>query len=414
MIEDGQGEGNHPLALRMGIVAFLSYNIGVSAVFGTFSVMLAAVVERLHVSIEVAALAMPAAIVGNALTASAAGVLMARYPLRLMFLAGAIMCATAFALLATFESFAVYIAVYGLLLGPGVAMIGTIGPATLVTRWFTHRRGLALGLVHLPLIYAFVPIASNWSYEHHGASTTYLAIATAIVLVVIPAVSLVQEPPVAETTAAAVTGKEAPGALTMRQLLSRPRYWMLAFAGASVAGGSTAIGAALVPMAASWGIDRADAAILASTTSGVGMAGSVLFGWIADRLGGERGLAIMTFGCIVLCSAMILHPPFPVLLCVIGMFGMCGAGTVSNLSRAIADNFGAANFSRALGLYSTLSLPVTVLLVPALPAINSFTGSYSPALGVLIAVYSIGFFCALAVSLRRGNARVIRILFRKT
>lgn len=401
VIERASEPRNPPLAVRMGIIAFLSYNIAISAIFGTFSVMLASVVDRMGVSIEMAALAMPVAMIGNSIMSSAAGVMMARYPLRLMFLLGAVMCTIAFSLLAAFDNYIVYIAVYGLLLGPGITMIGTLGPATLVTRWFTRNRGLALGVVHLPIIYAAMPIASNWSYETYGANATYLAIAVTIGVLLIPAALLIREAPVLESGAQVAGGEGAGGSLTMRQLLASPRFWMLAFAATTVGSGATTIGASVIPMAATWGISRADAAILASTTAGVGIFGSVLFGWMADRLGGERGLTVITLGCALLCGAMLLRPPFPVLLVVIGLFGMCGAGMMPNLSRAIADNFGAASFSRGLGLFATLSLPVSLVLVPGFPAIHGLTGSYAPALAVLAGVYAAGFLCALTAAARR-------------
>ena len=387
----------------MAIVAALAHNLIIGAIFGTFSVMLASVVERLHVSTEAAAVGIPVTVIGSSILASVAGVLIARYSLRLMILIGALLTAGAFVLLAYSSSYLVYILAYGVLIGPGMALAGSVGPATVVTRWFTRNRGLALGLVHLPIAVAVLPIASNWMVERHGASATYLALAALIMVVLVPASLLVRDyPPGQGDDGVDNPAGDAPAppdrSLTIAQLLSRPQFWMLAFASAAVSAGAVTLGSVLIPMATSWGYTRGDAAILASIMAGVGIVGSVLFGWVADRIGGARGLATIALTCALLWGLLLFQPPFAALAVVIGLIGMCGAGLIPNLSRALADAFGAPSFSRGFGLATTLGLPLTVAMVPGFPAINTAFGSYSPAIIVLVVFYLASFVCALAAN----------------
>jgi MFS family permease len=389
----------------MALIAGLAHNLVVGAIFGTFSVMLASVADRTGVSIGAAALGVPVTVIGASVLASVAGVLVARHSLRLMFLIGALLTVAAFLLLAFTDSYAAYLAAYGLLLGPGMALAGSVAPATLVTRWFSHNRGLALGLVHLPVVVTILPVASNWLYEGYGARTTYLALAALVGVLLIPASLLTRDFPPGQEPAPAMPGADgaggtADGSLSVTQLLSRGRFWMIAFAAAAMTAGAVTLGSVLMPMAASWGIGRADAAVLASIMAGVGMVGSIFFGWLADRIGGGRGLAVITLASAVLWSLLLLRPPFAALAAVIGLIGMCGAGIIPNLSRVIADSFGPASFSRGFGLVTTLGLPLTVAMVPGFPAIAAATGSYAAAIVLLVGCYVLSFLCALVVSRR--------------
>ena len=109
-------------------------------------------------------------IFGSAMIASFVGPLMARYSLRLLMFAGAMLSVAGYLILAFSNSYPI---VSGELScccsGRAWRIAGSVGPATLVTRWFSRNRGLALGLVHLSLVVAVMPIACNWVLEAYGA-----------------------------------------------------------------------------------------------------------------------------------------------------------------------------------------------------------------------------------------------------
>ena len=73
---------NHPSAKWMAAIAWMSHNMVVGCLMGSFSVMLAPVQERLHVALEKAAVGMLLVLVGSALTGPFVGVLIARFSLR--------------------------------------------------------------------------------------------------------------------------------------------------------------------------------------------------------------------------------------------------------------------------------------------------------------------------------------------
>ena len=384
----GGGPRNPPLALRMGVIAGLSHNIVIGTIFGSFGVLTHSVETRLGATPEMAAAAIPMVVVGSAVLSSAAGVLAARYPLRLLMAVGAALATAGWLLLAFTASYALYLVAYGLLLGPALALSGAVLPPTLVTRWFVRNRGLALGLVHLPIVVAVLPVVSNWVVERFGAQSAYLLLAVLCGLVLLPATLLVVDQPAGATTPADAGQPAAPDrGMSVVQLLASPRFWALTLSVGAINTGSVILGAQLIPMAISWGIERAPAALLASVMSLAGIAGSVLFGWVSDRIGGGRTLALLAFDAALLWALFLAGLPYAALALVVALIGMHGSGAIPALSRAIGEWPGPASFSRAYGLASTAALPITILGVMGTASAFQAHGSYTVAILAMIAYF---------------------------
>ena len=397
---------NHPLARRMGVIAGISHNLVIGTIMGAFSIMLAPAEQRLGVSAEAAAAGIPLVLVGSSLLAPFVGVLIARFSLRLLMLLGALLGAAGFAMLALTHSYALYLAVYALLLGPAMILAGSIAPATLVTRWFVQNRGLALGLVHLPVVIAIMPWLVERGLRVFTPTAIYLGIAAAIALILVPASLLaIDHPPGGEGKAPVSAGKRtSDGSLSVAQLLSRPRFWALCLAAIASMASSVMLGSLLVPMGQSWGFTRAEAALLQSGMSLVGIAGSVLFGWVVDRLGGGRSLALIGFDCAVLWAVLLLHPPFAVTGVVIGLIGLHGAGAIPALGRGLSDAFGQASYSRGFGLNTLIGLPFIAISVVGSAKVFSLTQSYD---GAIMAMA--GFFVvAMLLGLYAAGGRLAR------
>jgi MFS family permease len=398
---------NHPRAVQMGVIAGFSHNIIIGSIFGSFGVLVNSVQHRLNATPEMSAVAIPLVIVGSAILSSVAGVLAARFPLRLLMGISAALATCAWLILAFSTSYILYLLAYGLFLGPAMALGGSVLPPTLVTRWFTRRRGLALGLVHLPIVVAILPVVCNWTLEHYGASATYLMLAALCGLILLPATLLVVEHPPGSLHARTFA-EPRPGSLhrtlTVPQLLARPRFWAFTLAVSAINTSSVILGAHLVPMALSWCIVPARAALLATIMSLVGIIGSVLFGWITDRIGGGRTLALIALDAGLLWSLLLTGPTYVVLALVVGLIGLHGTGAIPSLSRGLAEWLGEANFSRAFGLVGTASLPITVIGVMGTASVYQLRGSYSVAIISMIAYFAIAIPLGLCAARRRVSA----------
>lgn len=400
---------NHPLAVRMGVIAFLSHNVIIGSIFGTSGVLLKPLQERFQVSTELSAAGVPLVILGSAVLASVAGVLAARFSLRSLLVGSAAITTLAWLLLAFTHSYVIYLLAFGLLLGPAMSLAGAVLPPTLVTRWFSRNRGLAIGLVHLPVIVTIMPVASNWVIEHYGVETLFLVLAALSGLVLLPATLLVVDHPPGETAKeAASTADSAPmaaGGLSIGQLLKHPVFWALAIAVGSINTSSVLLGVHLVSMGEAWGFTRDNSALLASIMSMVGILGSVLFGLLSDRIGGGRTLALITFDAGLLWLALLLGLPFLAVAMIVGLIGMHGSGAIPSLSRAISEALGAASFSRAYGLASTLTLPLMVLGVVGTGTVYRVNHNYVLTIVVMVTYFAASVLLALwAARARRARA----------
>ncbi|TCM17894.1 cyanate permease [Novosphingobium sp. PhB165] len=397
---------NHPLAKRMGVIAGLSHNFVIGTIMGAFSIMLAPAEQRLGISAEAAAAGIPLVLVGSSILAPFVGVLIAKVSLRLIMLIGALLAACGFALLGLTHSYVLYLVAYGLLLGPAMSLAGSIAPATLVTRWFGRNRGLALGLVHLPVVIAITPWLAERGLRVFDAQTIYFAIAAAIALVLVPAsLFAIDHPPGGETVAPVAAGKRtSDGSLSVGQLLGRPRFWAMCLAAIASMASSVMLGSLLVPMGQSWGFTRAESALLQSLMSLVGIAGSILFGWIADRLGGGRSLALIGFDCALLWGLLLLHPPFAVTAIVIGLIGLHGAGAIPTLGRGLSDAFGQASYSRGFGLNTLIGLPFIAFSVIGSAKVFTASGSYDGAIMAMAGFFAV----AMVLGLYAAGGRIAR------
>jgi MFS family permease len=396
---------NPPLAGRMAAVAFLHYNLTLACTWGSFSVLLSAVETRLGVGRELSTLAVPLLNLATAGLAPIVGGLAARISLRLVMIVGAALNVAGFALLALTHSYPLYLFAFGALIGPAMA-IGVVMPPTLVTRWHQVNRGRALGIVTTPVVVAIVPLLSSWMLQAHGLVATYAMLA---VLAVLPlAADLFIAEPSAEAASAhghalahGGGAADVAAAASAPPFARAPPFWAFTLSFMACAAGSIVLTAHMAPMARAWGFSATLAATLLSVQAFAGMAGTVVFGWIADRLGGARAFALLTFDTAVLIALLLLHPPFPLTAALIAVIGLHGAGAVPVMSAALSESFGAQSFSRAYGLANLINLPVSVVCVPAAALVFARTGSYS---GAIVAISAFSLLASFLVFMA-GRAR---------
>jgi MFS family permease len=220
--------------------------------------------------------------------------------------------------------------------------------------------------------------------RNYGAPVVYGALAGLSALTLIPMIFIVDFPPSAIDPTGEDEAAEAaadPG-LTTIQLLADARFWALTLAMAAILAGQVMIIAHLVPMARGWGVDAITAAGLLSLNSFAGMAGTLIFGWLTDKVGGRMALIIACLDSILLWTILFFHPPVPVLATVAVLIGLHGAAALPLFGMAASECFGPASFGRAFGLGTLGCLPFTVAAVPLAAMIFVRTGSYGGALAI--------------------------------
>ena len=398
---------NHPRAVNMGVIAFINYNLPIACMWGSFSVLLVHIEARLGVGREQSALGASALSLATALCAPLVGQFATRIPMRLIMLVGSLLTVAGYVMLALTSTFALYLVAFGLLLGPGMA-VAVIMPATLVTRWFAVNRGKALGIVTTPALIGLIPLVANWMLRSHGLSATYMVLAALSGLCVIANLFVMDPPAIEATLAVDVHDEHAPSdksAMTMAQLARSTRFWAMFLAYAASTTSSVVLGSHMAPMVSSWHLSAMVGATLLSIFFFSAIPGTIVFGWIADRLGAVLALVILVASTAVGWILLLLHPPFAMLVVLAALIGAGGAGVVPVLSLALSEAFGRESFSRGYGLANLAVLPFSVLCVPAAALVFARTGAYA---GVIL---SMALFLVLtglaALAAWRQHARVL-------
>lgn len=398
---------NHPLALRMGIIAFLNQNITIACMYGTFSVLMNAVDAHLGVGPKESAWGVPLVNLATAIVAPLSGILAIRCSLRLVMLVGSILGALGFVLLATTQSYPLYLIAYGLGLGPAMASVGVVLPATLVTRWFAFNRGKALGLITIPIAIMCLPLSTTWMLQTHGLIATYWALGALSAICVLANLFVIDWPPDSAAPGAAsvpATTALSAGSISISRLMASPRFWAIAIASVASNCGTIILTSNMVSIAGSWGFSPTEGATLLSMQTIGGLAGTVVFGWIADRLGGALAMALLVFDCAILWLVLLLHPPFVGTIAVIIIFGLHSSGALPVTGTVISEIVGRESFSRAYGIFTMVNLPFAFACVPLAAAVFERTGSYNYALLGQVVFFAIAVPLALLSRRRMQTA----------
>src|SRR5215510_2166352 len=178
------------------------------------------------------------------------------------------------------------------LVGPGTS---AVPHASLISQWFTERRGLALGLTMCGTAFGGViwPKATQGLMDQFGWRNAYAISGGAVLLVAVPLQFLFLKKPstVARMSEQSAIGAQAEG-LTRREALRGSLLWLLIFAFFIISMSIHACMIHLVPMLKDRGMTPESAALAASLFGAAGMIGRLGMGYLLDLLPAERVPAI--------------------------------------------------------------------------------------------------------------------------
>ncbi|MFP8877718.1 MAG: MFS transporter, partial [Myxococcota bacterium] len=296
----------------------------------------------------------------------------------------------------------------------------------LVAKWFSARRGRALGIAAVGASlggFVFPPLVAAL-LARFGWRGALLGMGVFVVLCAIPIGLFVRSRPeevgeVPDGIQAAASGgepralrtgpadgsvgvsleaREAP-AFGTRELLRSRNLWVIT---ASLGLAWCSVGvllAHLIPYAMDRGFSAKTAAFLMSAYAGAGVAGRLAFGALADRFD-KRAVIASAVGLLGLgWSGLIASPSFSMLLAACLAMGV-GVGGLMPLWGALTGAcFGRAAFGRAMGLMNPLMFPFNLAGAPMAAWLYDRTGDYTMAFTGFLAtlVASIAIACLLRV-----------------
>ncbi|MBW9336375.1 MFS transporter [Herbaspirillum sp. RU 5E] len=206
---------------------------------------------------------------------------------------------------------------WGLLVGAGTGVAANTLGATIVSRWFETRRGLAMGLLTASAAtgqMVFLPLMAAMVGSYGWRSVAFLV--SAVALLAIPLVwLLLPEGPasigqkmVGQTSETADDGRSKRNPLAiafdaLRTSVRMPDFWLL-FMSFFVCGLSTNgyIGTQFIAMCNDYGINEVSSASILAAMGMLDLVGTTLSGWLSDRYNprvllfwyyGLRGLALI-------------------------------------------------------------------------------------------------------------------------
>jgi MFS family permease len=263
---------------------------------------------------------------------------------------------------------------YGFMMGLGMSVFYSPLLAT-TSRWFTKRRGLALGIVTAGIgagTLIMAPLA-NYLILTHGWRVSYLIIGPAIgITIIIGALFLKQD----QTGLAMATGREmaagmiakgskfsesdnniAPhsAGLSLREAFSTGVFWLLCFINLLVGFGLQMILVHIVPYIQEGPrLSPTVAAAVLSIIGGTSIAGRLIMGAVSDRIGRKRALAISVFLEGIAILGFVNSSVSWILYLFAIIYGFGYGGHVPQLAALVGEIFGLRYVGISLGM-TTLS-----------------------------------------------------------
>lgn len=398
---------------RVVALSSVIHNLAFGMAYGTYGAGVLAIQSHFATSRATVSLVLSLIIAATVISAPILGRLYGRISIRRSVMLGSLLGATGYFALAATSDWRVMLACYAFLVGPGVALAGSMPTNVLATNWFVERQGLALGIVNLPLGLMIAPLWAAYVLSHGDLPELYMW-SGLIFLLIIPLAWAVTDRPdqIGQLPRGGVPKdvEEQAGIatplLSMRDIAGRLDFWIIVLAiGILVGGGAMKVGH-LVPLLAEQGHSMEEASALLALSGGAGAIGSLIIGWLADRYGGAL---ILSCNAAVQASMWFIFL-MPVSLTVLTVdavvIGVCGGGIATAQGVLLVHRFGAANFSRALGLLGFCAVPFILGINPVAGYLHDVTGTYRSAIWALIAgTFAIAVLLTRFIAAEHGKRR---------
>ncbi len=305
---------------------------------------------------------------------------------------------------------------WGVVVGAGTGMMALALGATVVNRWFTEKRGFAMGiltasnatgqLLFLPLLAGLV--------EAYGWRVVSLVVA-GFGLAMIPVIALFMRNHPYDVASnrygepgealAPVRSLQNPAMMALRTLATAARsldFWLLFFS-FYICGLSTngLIGTHFIPLCFDHGIPEVASASLLAVIGAFDFVGTLASGWLSDRVN-NRVLLFWYYG---LRGLSLLFLPYAFDISFYGLsvfaifYGLDWVATVPPTVRLTADVFGREKSGLVFGWIFTAHQLGAATAAFGAGAIRTDTGNY------MLAFMISGAFCLLAAVMVLGIGR---------
>jgi len=321
-----------------------------------------------------------------------AGAIVDRFGVRRLMLAGIVMAGAAVVGLSTITTSTGFYVFY-FLNALGYVCGGPLPAQVLLTRWFDEGRGKAMGVAYLGIGVggALVPILAHALTTAFGWRGALQWLGVLMIAVAFPPAFFVRD------RAAPERARARPAEDSLRPVLTRPAFWLLAIGSMTSIG---AIGGTTQNLKLYLSLDRhfgqADIAGILSLLLVGSLVGRIAMGWLADRWE-KKHVMVLVYGIVALSIPPLAMSSMPAMLRVFAfLFGIGLGGDYMLIPLMAAELFGVRVMGRLLGVIITADGIAEAVVPMGVAALRDSTGSYRSGFFVLVALAAAG---AAAISL---------------
>lgn len=362
--------------VRIIALCFIVQNCGMGLVMGSFGPLVKFNEVHFEISRTMAAAGMSMITLSIGLLSPFAGIFLQRYPARFLLTGALCMAGLAYVGIATTKTYSIAMVLY-LIAGAGVCLASILGPVTIISRWFDSNRAKVLSIVNLPLFLFLTPYVIGVVAPSLGRFNTLIGIGLVLMLLSPLALFIVDRPPksVAEAGTEAASRAEPRQLMSNRDIFADFRFWVISLAIGVIAGSGTAYVVHIVPHGLEIGMPLQSATLLLSLYSAAGLLGTLLFGWVADRIGAVPSLVIT--GLVqALCWSLLAYNTGSVLLVLAALIGMCVLPLITLHGEALTRLYGADNVSRVMGYSYFIKIPFIFAFAPLMGYLYEINDGY--------------------------------------
>ena len=358
----------------------LTQNLVIGCSYGTFGISMIGLQDRYETGRGMISLGFSLVILGMGLLGPLISRAVDRFGFRGTMMAGAALAGTGYAILALSSNIVAFFLAFGLFIGPGVAMAGTLPVGLMVGGWYPESRGRAVGFATMPIMLSLMPMLGTALIARADLSGFYGLIAVLHFVMLAVIMGIRRAPghlPAAHASAAA--GDDG------GSVVGRPIFWVLVLAGGILNSISITGVANIVSLLVEEGTSPGRAAFMASAMGVASVVGAFSIGWLCDLVGGARALALAALGLGVSWFSLSGHPGFGLTLVALILVGMCGAGTFPAVTVICSRLFGLDHLGKALALFGLYTVPFTFFLPPLAGWLHDRTGGYPAVIACIVA-----------------------------
>jgi len=294
---------------------------------------------------------------------------------------------------------------YGLL-AVASAGVGTVPAGAIIARWFTRRRGVAMGMsivcFGLPGVIV-VPLSAPF-IAAYGWRALALALGALSWLGSIPfIVGVLRDSPQDQAQSGNGGGRLTLSGITAGDALRMAPFWIIGTCYLLAQFGSVAVQMHAIPFLTDRGLSRELASNIWGFLAFAGIIGKMGLGYAADRVPARAVLLASILLQVVALTTALAWPGLPAAWVFALLFGLGMGGQFASRPLLVAEYFGLRAFGTITGAVWLFTLPGIAAGQPVAGFLYDLTGSYGLAYSLFIGAFLLAMIVLLP--LRRSASQ---------